>query len=78
MTLLIDENAVAQLVTMEDALVAVSKAFSARAHGRIENLPRQRLRHGAGTVRITAAVAEDAGYFGVKVSSKYRLWKQVR
>lgn len=69
MTLLLGEGAVRELVTMEDALDAVSTAFAAYARGRIENLPRQRLRHQEGTIRITAAVAEDAGYFGVKVSS---------
>lgn len=69
MTALIDESAVAELVTMEDALEAVSKAFLARGRGRIVNLPRQRLHHREGVVRITAAVTEDAGYFGVKVSS---------
>lgn len=69
MALLIDERTVAELVTMDDVLNTVSAAFAARGRGRIENLPRQRLRHRGGIVRITAAVSEDAGYFGVKISN---------
>jgi alanine dehydrogenase len=69
MTLLLDENTVSELITMDDALIAVREGFVAQAHGTLANLPRVRLRQGGETVRITAAIAEHRGYFGVKVSS---------
>ena len=69
MTLFLDEGAVGKLVTMDDALAAVDAGFTARARGVVDNLPRAILHHSGGTVRITAALIEDQGYFGVKVSS---------
>lgn len=69
MTLFLDEEAVARLVTMDDALRPVKEGFVARGGGAIDNLPRALLHHTAGTVRITAAVVENRGYYGVKVSS---------
>jgi len=69
LTLLLDEAAVAELLNMDDALVAVADGFSARGRGAVENLPRALLRHSTGTIRITAAVDEERGYHGVKVSS---------
>jgi alanine dehydrogenase len=68
-TLFLDEAAVAEVLTMDDALTAVSEGFSARARGAVGNLPRALLRHSGGTIRITAAVNEERGYHGVKVSS---------
>ena len=69
MTLFLDEAAVAAVLTMDDALAAVAEAFAARGRGAVTNLPRAVLRHSGGTVRITAAVDEERGYHGVKVSS---------
>jgi ornithine cyclodeaminase/alanine dehydrogenase-like protein (mu-crystallin family) len=69
-TLFIDERAVAELIAMPDALVAVREGFEAMARGNVENLPRTRLGHGEGTVRITAALAAERGYFAVKISSR--------
>jgi ornithine cyclodeaminase/alanine dehydrogenase-like protein (mu-crystallin family) len=68
-TLFLDEGSVSELLTMDDALQAVADGFRSRGQGRLENLPRSRLRHDSGSVRLTAAVDEDRGYFGVKVSS---------
>ena len=69
MTLFLDEHTVSELITMEDALDAVSEGFIASGRGAVVNLPRARLSHGSGTVRITAAINDDRGYYGVKVSS---------
>jgi ornithine cyclodeaminase/alanine dehydrogenase-like protein (mu-crystallin family) len=68
-TLLLDESTVAELLTMDDALAAVAEGFAARGRGALDNLPRARLEYAAGTIRITAAVDEDRGYYGVKISS---------
>ncbi len=69
MTLFIDESAVAELISIDEAIGLVSEAFAANARGRVANMPRQRLRHALGTVRVTGAISEDHGFVGVKVSS---------
>lgn len=69
MTLFLEEAAIAELLTMDDALAAVSEGFAGRARGAVGNLPRALLRHSGGTIRVTAAVDEEQGYHGVKVSS---------
>jgi len=68
-TLFIDEASVSELLSVEESFRLVSQAFAAYGRGSIINMPRQRLRHGEETVRITAALDEDEGYLGVKVSS---------
>lgn len=69
MTLFLDETCVAGLVAMDDALAAVEEAFRQSGQGRVANVPRVRTKLGRGTLRITAAVLEYRGYYGVKVSS---------
>jgi alanine dehydrogenase len=69
MTLLIDERDVADLISIDEAISIVSEAFVAHAQGRITNMPRQRLRHRGGTLRVTGAVSMLDGFAGVKVSS---------
>lgn len=70
MTLLLDEAAVTGLISVDDALAGVRAAFVAQGQKRLHNLPRVLLRHGSQTVRITAAIADAPGYYGVKVSSR--------
>lgn len=69
MTLFLDEKCVARLVSMDDALVAVEEVFGEVGRGTVTNVPRVRAPLGDGTLRITAAVLEYRGYYGVKVSS---------
>jgi len=69
MTLFLDEKCVARLVTMDDALIAVEEVFGEVGRGTVTNVPRVRAPLGDGTLRITAAVLEYRGYYGVKVSS---------
>jgi ornithine cyclodeaminase/alanine dehydrogenase-like protein (mu-crystallin family) len=67
--LFLDEACVRQLVTMEDALVAVEEVFGEQGRGQAMNVPRVRAPVKGGTLRITAAVLSYRGYYGVKVSS---------
>ena len=69
MTLFLDEETVAHLVTMDDALAAVAEAFAASGDGTAVNVPRVRAPLGNGVLRITAAVLSYRGYYGVKMSS---------
>ena len=69
MTLFLDEAAIGEVITMDEALATVAEGFAARSRGAVSNLPRALLRHSGGTIRITAAVNEEQGYHGVKVSS---------
>ena len=69
MTLFLDEKCVAGLVAMDDALKAVEEVFGQVGHGTVTNVPRVRAPLGDGTLRITAAVLNYRGYYGVKVSS---------
>jgi alanine dehydrogenase len=69
MTLFLDEKCVARLVSMDDALIAVEEVFGEVGRGTVTNVPRVRAPLGDGTLRITAAVLEYRGYYGVKVSS---------
>ena len=69
MTLFLDERCVADLVDMDDALDAVEEAFCAAGNGSAINVPRVRAPLRDGTLRITAAVLQYRGYYGVKVSS---------
>lgn len=69
MTLFLDERAVRELVGMDEALAAVEEVFGEMGRGRVTNVPRVRAPLGDGTLRITAAVLEYRGYYGVKVSS---------
>lgn len=69
MTLFLDERCVAGLVGMDEALTAVEEAFGAVGRGQVTNVPRIRAPLSDGTLRITAAVLNHRGYYGVKVSS---------
>jgi alanine dehydrogenase len=69
MTLFLDENCVAELVGMDEALSAVEEVFGEVGRGTVTNVPRIRAPLGEGTLRITAAVLNYRGYYGVKVSS---------
>ena len=69
MTLFLDENCVAELVGMDDALEAVEEVFGEVGRGNVTNVPRIRAPLKDGTLRITAAVLNYRGYYGVKVSS---------
>lgn len=69
MTLFLDENCVAELVGMDDALEAVEEVFGEVGRGTVTNVPRIRAPLKDGTLRITAAVLNYRGYYGVKVSS---------
>ncbi len=69
MTLFIDEKCVAELVRMDDALSAVEEVFAEVGRGNVTNVPRVRAPLADGTLRITAAVLNYRGYYGVKVSS---------
>lgn len=69
MTLFLDETCVAGLVGMDDALAAVEEVFREAGRGGVTNVPRLRVPLSDGTLRITAAVLNYRGYYGVKVSS---------
>jgi ornithine cyclodeaminase/alanine dehydrogenase-like protein (mu-crystallin family) len=69
MTLFLDEQCVAGLLGMDDALEAVEEVFAEVGRGNVTNVPRVRAPLGDGTLRITAAVLNSIGYYGVKVSS---------
>ena len=69
MTLFLDEICVAGLLGMDDALEAVEEVFAEVGRGNVTNVPRVRAPLGDGTLRITAAVLNSIGYYGVKVSS---------
>jgi ornithine cyclodeaminase/alanine dehydrogenase-like protein (mu-crystallin family) len=69
MTLFLDEKNVAALVGMDDALDAVEEVFGEWGRGRVTNVPRVRTPLNDGILRITAAVLNYRGYYGVKVSS---------
>lgn len=71
MALLIDEQCIKQLVTMDDALAVVEEVFREQgcAAGNVTNVPRVRVPVKGGTLRITAAVLSYRGYYGVKIAS---------
>jgi ornithine cyclodeaminase/alanine dehydrogenase-like protein (mu-crystallin family) len=69
MTIFLDEKAVLRLVGMKDALAATEEVFREAGKGNVTNVPRVRVPLNDGTLRITAAVLNYRGYYGVKVSS---------
>lgn len=69
MTIFLDEATVMRLVGMSDALDATEEVFREAGHGNVTNVPRVRVPLNDGTLRITAAVLNYRGYYGVKVSS---------
>lgn len=69
MPLLIDEQCIRSLVTMDDALAVVEEVFRAQGEGQVTNVPRVRMPVKGGVVRITAASLSYRGYYGVKISS---------
>lgn len=69
MTIFLDEACVKSLVGMDDALAATEEVFLNVGKGSVTNVPRVRVPLNDGTLRITAAVLNYCGYYGVKVSS---------
>ncbi len=69
MTIFLDEKTVMRLVGMKDALEATEEVFREAGKGNVTNVPRVRVPLNDGTLRITAAVLNYRGYYGVKVSS---------
>jgi alanine dehydrogenase len=69
MTIFLDEKTVMRLVGMKDALDATEEVFRETGRGNVTNVPRVRVPLNDGTLRITAAVLNYRGYYGVKVSS---------
>jgi alanine dehydrogenase len=69
MTIFLDETTVLRLVGMPDALDATEEVFREAGKGNVTNVPRVRVPLNDGTLRITAAVLNYRGYYGVKVSS---------
>lgn len=69
MTIFLDEQTVKRLVGMKDALEATEEVFREAGNGNVANVPRIRVPLNDGTLRITAAVLNYRGYYGVKVSS---------
>jgi alanine dehydrogenase len=69
MTIFLDEKTVLRLVGMSDALEATEEVFRETGKGNVTNVPRIRVPLNDGTLRITAAVLNYRGYYGVKVSS---------
>jgi alanine dehydrogenase len=69
MTIFLDEKAVMRLVSMDDALEATEEVFRETGKGNVTNVPRVRVPLNDGTLRITAAVLNYRGYYGIKVSS---------
>lgn len=69
MTIFLDEACVKGLVSMDDALEVTEEVFFNLGKGTVTNLPRIRIPLNEGTLRITAAVLNYCGYYGVKVSS---------
>ncbi len=69
MTIFLDEACIAKLVTMDAALAAVEEVFAELGNGHVTNVPRVRAPLNDGILRITAAVLNYRGYYGIKVSS---------
>jgi alanine dehydrogenase len=69
MTIFLDEACIGKLVTMQDALEAVEDVFAELGKGNVTNVPRLRAPLKNGILRITAAVLNYRGYYGIKVSS---------
>jgi ornithine cyclodeaminase/alanine dehydrogenase-like protein (mu-crystallin family) len=69
MTIFLDEKTLMRLVGMKDALEATEEVFREAGKGNVTNVPRVRVPLNDGTLRITAAVLNYRGYYGVKVSS---------
>jgi len=69
MTIFLSEADVVRLVGMDDALAATEEVFREAGNGHVTNVPRVRAPLNDGTLRITAAVLNYRGYYGIKVSS---------
>jgi alanine dehydrogenase len=69
MTIFLDEACIAKLVTMRDAIEAVEEVFGELGRGNVVNVPRVRAPLNNGILRISAAVLNYRGYYGIKVSS---------
>ena len=69
MTILLDEQCIKSLVTMDDALEAVEEVFREQGRGQVINVPRVRAPVKGGILRITAGVLSYRGFYGVKISS---------
>ena len=69
MALFLDEQNIAGLLTMDDALAAIEDVFREDGMGRVASVPRTREPLNKGILRIAAAVLNHRGYYGVRVSS---------
>jgi ornithine cyclodeaminase/alanine dehydrogenase-like protein (mu-crystallin family) len=69
MTIFIDEKTVLRLVGMKDALDVTEEVFRETGKGHVTNVPRVRVPLNNGTLRITAAVLNYRGFYGIKISS---------
>lgn len=70
--LLLRENDVRELVSIENALTAVEGAFREQALGTGVNEPRRRVRQPAGIMHWMGAALVDRGYWGFKVYTTTR------
>jgi ornithine cyclodeaminase/alanine dehydrogenase-like protein (mu-crystallin family) len=70
-TVYLTEEDVHALLTIEDALEAVEGSFRRLAAGRVENVPRERLRLEGGILAVMAAADLELGYAGLKSYSAF-------
>jgi ornithine cyclodeaminase/alanine dehydrogenase-like protein (mu-crystallin family) len=70
-TLYLTEEEVGDLLTIEDALEAVEGSFRRLAAGRVENVPRRRLRLEGGILAVMSAVDLELGYGGLKTYAAF-------
>lgn len=69
MALFISEKDVTSLISISDAIEAISAIFRMSGEGKVTNPPRQCVKLSEGELRITSAVVPPLGRMGVKVSS---------
>src|SRR2546425_1282818 len=70
--LLLHENDVRQLLTMEEALEAVEQGFRGLALDEAENLPRGGVRTDECVLHVRGAAISPAGVLGAKIYSSHR------
>jgi alanine dehydrogenase len=63
---LISETDVRNLITIDDALIAVEASFLEQSQGTGINMPRQRIRNAAGVLHLMGAALTQRGYWGYK------------
>lgn len=72
MALYVNEDQVAQLLTMEEAIGAVEEAFRMYGEGQAVNTPRSRIRLGHGMLHLMAAALPQRGVMGFKAYTTFR------